>query len=79
MVQGIQHLTYDEQLENLGLSMLDKRRNHSNLIETLKILNEIYDIGNSLDKLRHTRSVAYRSDYDHRSVIVTREIKITDR
>jgi len=44
MVQEIEHLTYDVRLKNLGLTRLDKRRNRSDLIETFKILNGIYDI-----------------------------------
>jgi len=34
MVQGIQHLNYDDRLNYLGLMRLDKRRVRSDLIET---------------------------------------------
>jgi len=42
-VQGIGHLRYDERLEYLELTSLD-RRIKGGLIETYKILNEVYSI-----------------------------------
>jgi len=43
IVQCIGHLSYDETLEYLGLTRLDRRRIRD-LIETYKILNRVYSI-----------------------------------
>ena len=39
LVEGIEHLKYDERLLYLGLARLDYRRVRSDLIETFKIIN----------------------------------------
>jgi len=44
LVQGIDHLSYDERLEYLGLTRLDRRRIRGDLIETYKILNGVCSI-----------------------------------
>jgi len=44
LVQDIGHLRYDERLEYLGLTHLDRRRIRGDLIETYKILNGVYSI-----------------------------------
>ena len=40
----LENLSYDDRLEELGLTRLDKRRLRSDLIETFKINNGNYDI-----------------------------------
>jgi len=44
MVQGIQHLNYDDRLNYLGLMRLEKRRVRSDLIETFKFIKGLYDV-----------------------------------
>ena len=44
LVEGIEHLKYDERLLYLGLTRLDYRRVRSDLIETFKIINGIYNV-----------------------------------
>ena len=44
LVQGIGAWKYDVRLQYLGLSRLDKRRAKSDLVETFKIINGVYDI-----------------------------------
>jgi len=44
MVQGIQHLNYDDRLNYLDLMRLEKRRVRSDLIETFKFMKGMYDI-----------------------------------
>jgi len=44
LVHGLENLTYDDRLKELGLTRLDKRRLRSDLIETFKIINGNYDI-----------------------------------
>ena len=44
LVEGIEHLKYDERLLYLGLARLDYRRVRSDLIETFKIINGIYNV-----------------------------------
>ena len=44
LVEGIEHLKYDERLQYLGLTRLDYRRVRSDLIETFKIINGIYNV-----------------------------------
>ena len=44
LVHGLENLTYDDRLKELGLTRLDKRRLRNDLIETLKIINGNYDI-----------------------------------
>ena len=44
LVHGLDNLTYDDRLKELGLTRLDKRRLRSDLIETFKIINGNYDI-----------------------------------
>jgi len=44
LVHGLENLTYNDRLEELGLTRLDKRRLRSDLIETFKIINGNYDI-----------------------------------
>jgi len=44
IVKGIGHLSYDERLEYLGLTRLDRRRIRGDLIETYNILNGVYSI-----------------------------------
>ena len=41
LVEGIEHLKYDERLQYLGLTRLDYRKVRSDLIETFKIINGI--------------------------------------
>ena len=43
-MQGIEHWKYDERLEYLGLTRLQRRRIRSDLVETFKIMNGKYDI-----------------------------------
>jgi len=40
----MQDLQYDERLKQLGLMRLERRRVRSDLIETFKIMNGVYDI-----------------------------------
>ena len=42
----MQGLHYDERLKQLGLMRLERRRVRSDLIETFKIMNGVYDIVN---------------------------------
>jgi len=44
MVQGIQHLNYDDRLNYLGLMGLEKRRVRSDLIETFTVTKGMYDV-----------------------------------
>ena len=44
LVQGIGAWKYDDRLQYLGLSRLDKRRARSDVVETFKIINGVYDI-----------------------------------
>jgi len=44
MVQGIQHLNYDDRLNYLGLMRFQKRRVRSDLIETFKFMKGMYDV-----------------------------------
>jgi len=44
LVQGIQHLNYDDRLNYLGLMRLEKRRVRSDLIETSKFMKGTYDV-----------------------------------
>jgi len=44
LVHGLENLTYDDRLKELGLTRLDKRRLRNDLIETFKIINGNYDI-----------------------------------
>lgn len=44
LVEGIEHLKYDVRLHYLGLTRLDYRRVRSDLIETFKIINRIYNV-----------------------------------
>jgi len=44
MVQGFQHLDYDDRLNYLGLMRLEKRRVRSDLIETFKLMKSMYDV-----------------------------------
>ena len=48
LIKDIKHLSYDEQLENLGLSRLTKKRVRSDLIQTFKIINGIDKVDKSL-------------------------------
>jgi len=48
LIKDIKHLSYDERLENLGLSRLTTRRVRSDLIQTFKIINGIYKLDKSL-------------------------------
>ena len=47
-MKDIKHLSYDERLENLGLSRLTTRRAGSDLIQTFKIINGIDKVDKSL-------------------------------
>ena len=51
MIDGIGLLTYENRLENLGLTTLLERRARGDLIETFKILNGFSNYGDSLFKL----------------------------
>ena len=44
LVQLIEKWQYDERLQYLGLTQLDTRRVRSDLVETFKIMNGIYDV-----------------------------------
>ena len=44
LVHGLENLTYDDRLKELGLTRLDKRRLRSDFIETFKIINGNYDV-----------------------------------
>jgi len=44
LVTGMQDLQYDERVKQLGLMRLERRRVRSDLIETFKIMNGVYDI-----------------------------------
>ena len=44
MVQGIQHLNYDDRLNYLGLMRFEKKRVRSDLIETFKFMKGMYDV-----------------------------------
>jgi len=44
----MQDLQYDERLKQMGLMQLERRRVRSDLIETFKIMNGIYDINGDL-------------------------------
>ena len=44
LVQGIGAWKHDDRLLYLGLSRLDKRRARSDLVETFKIINGVYNI-----------------------------------
>jgi len=48
LIKNIKHLSYDERLENLGLSRLTTRRVRSDLIQTFKIINGIDKVDKSL-------------------------------
>ena len=48
LIKDIKHLSYDERLENLGLSHLTTRRVRSDLIQTFKIINGIDKVDKSL-------------------------------
>ena len=48
LVQGIEHLSYDERLQYVGLTRLENRRKRSDLIETYKIITGVYDIPKDL-------------------------------
>ena len=48
LVQGIEHLSYDERLQYVGLNRLENRRKRSDLIETYKITTGVYDIPREL-------------------------------
>jgi len=45
---SIENWKYDDRLKFLGLTRLDKRRIRSDLVETFKILNGIYNINKGL-------------------------------
>ena len=51
MVQGIQHLNYDDRLNYLGLMRLEKRILRSDLNETCKVMKGIYDIERDIFEL----------------------------
>jgi len=55
LVQGIEHKSYEErlQLQYFGLTRLHNRRTRSDLIETYKILNEVYDIPKDIFYLQY--------------------------
>ena len=53
LIEDIKHLSYDERLENLGLSRLTTRRVRSDLIQTFKIINGIDKVDNSLFLFRN--------------------------
>ena len=44
----MQDLQYDERLKQLGFMHLERRRVRSDLIETFKIMNGVYDINGDL-------------------------------
>jgi len=44
LLQGVEHKSYEERLQYLGLTKLDSRRTRSDLIETYRLLNEVYII-----------------------------------
>jgi len=44
MVQGIQHLNYDDRLNYLGLMSLEKGRVRSDFIKTFKFTKGVYDV-----------------------------------
>jgi len=48
LIKDIKHLSYDERLENLGLSSLTTRRVTSDLIQSFKIINGIDKVDKSL-------------------------------
>jgi len=48
LVEGIKDWSYDARLESLQLSRLVTRRVRSDLIETFKITNNMYDINSEL-------------------------------
>jgi len=48
LIKDIKHLSYDERLENLGLSRLTTRKVRSDLIQTFEIINEIDKVDKSL-------------------------------
>ena len=44
LVKDVEHLHYNDRLEHLGLMCLHTRRFRSNLIDTYKIINGIYNV-----------------------------------
>jgi len=48
MVQGIQHWKYDNRLNYLGLMHLERRGVRSDLTETFKIMNGMYDVNKEI-------------------------------
>jgi len=48
LIKDIKHLSYDERLENLGLSRLTTRKVRSDLIQTFEIINKIDKVDKSL-------------------------------
>jgi len=48
LVDGIGNWSYDERLKYLGLTRLDTRTVRSDLIETFKIMNGLYDVNREM-------------------------------
>jgi len=48
LVEGIGNWSYDERLKYLGLTRLDTRRVRSDLIETFKIMNGLYNVNREM-------------------------------
>ena len=60
LIKDIKHLSYDERLENLGLSHITTRRVRSDLIQTFKIINGIDKlINHCFSKLTMDNQVNY--------------------
>ena len=66
MVHGLVGNTYEEKLEEIGLSTLENRRKRIDLIQTFKIINGIDDVDPSVwfnlvgnDDARVTRTTSY--------------------
>jgi len=84
LIPGLQRLTYEERLARLGLWTLEKRRNHADLIEVLKIANNLSPIplsnyfelhtngrtrGNSLKMIEHRCKSADRRHFFSERVV----------
>jgi len=48
LVEGIGNWSYDERLKYLGLTGIDTRRVRSDLLETFKIMNGLYDVNTKM-------------------------------
>ena len=83
LVQGFRNLSYEERLERLGLTTLEKRRLRGDLIETFKILYEFDKVdkglfqrattqhlrGHSLKLFKHQTRLQVRSNFFSQRII----------